>query len=507
MPALHSLDESEVHVKTIGIVFLAALLGTSLANAQTCFYRFAEVESLAPSNPASGAAFGSDVVADGDRMAIGAYGAPAAGGGASGAVYVFELQSGSWVESARIESPVTVDGDFGISVDLDGDRLIVGASSQPLGALAGVGAIFVFDRAGSAWNYTATLLPSNPQQYDSLGSNLSLSGDTIVAPAGDDSIHVFRRSAGSWSEDVVIQASDVHAFSPVDLDGPGLFAVGEGTPSKEITVFQELSPGVWVPLTSVNARVSHFSLDLHEGVLAYYSAQSVVKLHDVGTNMEIASYLFPIGDYTLEDIAYDGARLVATKDTQAFAYLNLGTPEQYLAELSPTEPGIGQRVVAELTPNGVVTAHGFASTGGLVNNGAVYSFVPVYPIETYGSGCAGAGGFTPTLSADGCVATPTPDFNLRIQNGPGGASALLMAGLTRAMVPIGVTGCSWYVSPIIPLGFVTLSGSGNGNGQFTLNITGYGVTGMGHLVFQAAVVDPTVTKGFTTTNGVDLHFH
>ena len=74
-------------------------------------------------------------------------------------------------------------------------------------------------------------------------------------------------------------------------------------------------------------------------------------------------------------------------------------------------------------------------------------------------------------------------------------------------LPIGLTGCSWLVAPIIPLGLVTLTGTGSGDGRFFMNTTYYQVAGPGHLMFQAAIVDPTVSRGFTTTNGLDLHFH
>lgn len=100
-----------------------------------------------------------------------------------------------------------------------------------------------------------------------------------------------------------------------------------------------------------------------------------------------------------------------------------------------------------------------------------------------------AGGFTPVLIADGCVATPSGDFDLRIKQGPGGSTALLLA------------------SPLLPVGVVPLNGVGDGNGQFTLNTTYFNVIGPGHLMLQAAVIDPAVPRGLTMTNAVDLHFH
>ena len=70
--------------------------------------------------------------------------------------------------------------DFGGSLALEGNRLVVGARRAACAA-GSCGAAYVFDRpAGGAFTLSATLTSSAPAANDSFGSNVALSGDRVM---------------------------------------------------------------------------------------------------------------------------------------------------------------------------------------------------------------------------------------------------------------------------------------------------------------------------------------
>jgi hypothetical protein len=90
--------------------------------------------------------FGGSVAVDGDRAAVGAdYDAHGADLFA-GSAYIFEQTGAAWVQRAKVTAnPVDRGGQFGVTLDLHGDTLVVGAERTP--------AHYVFARAGATqWN-------------------------------------------------------------------------------------------------------------------------------------------------------------------------------------------------------------------------------------------------------------------------------------------------------------------------------------------------------------------
>jgi hypothetical protein len=133
-----------------------------------------------------------------------------------GAVYVFERdETGHWAQSARItDVSVGYNGHFGISLALDGDLLVVGATQENFNVHGRVG-IFERDRGGpDHWGRVTTLYgyslsdPSN--SVDDLiypgafGSSVAIEGDLLLVGASSTSVsfgrsdgaaYLFRRSA------------------------------------------------------------------------------------------------------------------------------------------------------------------------------------------------------------------------------------------------------------------------------------------------------------------------
>jgi len=94
----------------------------------------------------------------------------------AGAVYVFEFD-GTWVQGQKLQAPTGVAGDlFGESVDLEGDRILVGGGGRDdHGANSGAG--YVWELQGSTWVQTAMLTASDGIASALFGLSCALSGD------------------------------------------------------------------------------------------------------------------------------------------------------------------------------------------------------------------------------------------------------------------------------------------------------------------------------------------
>lgn len=152
------------------------------------------------------AMFGWSVATNGDVIAVGAWNHDV--GDQSGAVFVFERQGGTWVETNRLDPPSGDNQDrFGFSLAMEGNLLAVGAPLIDQLSDASTPA-YVFERdADGAW--TGTRLEASDDALGGLfGHSVALSGNTVVVGAPHDSqvaltagaAYVFEYDGSSWSE-------------------------------------------------------------------------------------------------------------------------------------------------------------------------------------------------------------------------------------------------------------------------------------------------------------------
>ena len=105
---------------------------------------------------------------------------------------------------------------FGIAVAISGDTVVVGANSDDVG-WSNAGSAYVFVREGSTWIQQAKLTASVPRALDQFGTSVAISGDTVIigAPSDDDdmplnggSVYVFTRTGTTWSQQAQLLPSD-----------------------------------------------------------------------------------------------------------------------------------------------------------------------------------------------------------------------------------------------------------------------------------------------------------
>lgn len=216
-------------------------------------------QTLTPSDGASGDHFGGvpffgnhhGVALDGDTIVVGAE-HHASAGAQSGAAYVFVRSGTTWTEQAKlVAADGGIDDRFGARVALDGDLAVV---SSDVGA-SGKGAAYVFVRSGTNWSLEKKLVPTDAGG-DAFGSDIDVSGGTVVVGALYDSVdignegaaYVFARGDGSWPlqqkvRPVALRDGGLYG-NAVSLDGDVL-AIGSSFSS----VFGTSRPGAVYVLT------------------------------------------------------------------------------------------------------------------------------------------------------------------------------------------------------------------------------------------------------------------
>jgi hypothetical protein len=167
--------------------------------------------------------------------------------GSSGAAYVFVRSGGTWSQQAYVKASNTRTGaNFGrrVAMSSDGNTMAISSPLETSAATgvngnqadtsaANAGAVYVFTRSGVTWSQQAYVKASNTQGGDQFGNAVALSrdGDTLAVGAtgeasnatgisgneADNSmadagaVYVFARSAGTWSQQAYVKASNTRA--------------------------------------------------------------------------------------------------------------------------------------------------------------------------------------------------------------------------------------------------------------------------------------------------------
>ena len=180
-----------------------------------------ETAKFIASDAAANDEFGIFVALDGDTAVIGAYHDDHTDDGNTignaGSAYVFTKVSGVWSQKAKfIASDAAANDEFGISVAVNGDTVVVGARQDDTSN----GAAYVFTEVSGVWKHVAKLTADDGAANDEFGISVAVDGGTIVVGAHQDddngdlsgSAYVFTRdSAGGWRQRDKLTASDGEA--------------------------------------------------------------------------------------------------------------------------------------------------------------------------------------------------------------------------------------------------------------------------------------------------------
>ncbi len=176
-----------------------------------------EVAKLIASDGAAGDDFGKSVAVDGDTVLIGA---PYDDNGLqSGSAYIFTRRGGVWTERAKLTaSDATANDFFGYAVALDGDTALIGAAYEGDNGI-GSGSAYVFTRSGGVWTEQAKLTSSDAAKGDNIGLSVVIDGDTalIGTPVTDDSsgsVYIFSLNAAKVVPIDIKPGTETNSINP-----------------------------------------------------------------------------------------------------------------------------------------------------------------------------------------------------------------------------------------------------------------------------------------------------
>ena len=239
------------HFEAVGQNRVRLLVDERAARYPIIIDPIAQQAYLKASNTGAVDLFGNSVAVAGDTVVVGAARETSNATGVngdqsdnslakSGAAYVFVRNGTNWSQQAYLKASNTGAGDeFGISVAVSGDTVVVGARHEASNAtgvngdqsdnsVVSAGAAYVFVRNGTSWSQQAYLKASNPVLGDTFGHSVAVSGDTVVVGASSENIngtgvngnqigdlaensgaaYVFVRNGTGWNQQAYLKSSN-----------------------------------------------------------------------------------------------------------------------------------------------------------------------------------------------------------------------------------------------------------------------------------------------------------
>ncbi|MGE4158732.1 MAG: hypothetical protein AB7F75_06515 [Planctomycetota bacterium] len=245
--------------------------------------QFTQEVKLVPSDGPHGSGFGEDSTIHGEWIAAGAN----FDANSTGAVYIFHLTNGNWVQTQKIVANDGMSGDlFGSSVEIHGNVMVIGALGDgDLGYHSGSAYIYIL--VNGVWTFSQKLLQPNGGQDDLFGNCVDVEGAIIaVNSRGDDdaalnagAVLIYELVGGQYVFSAKIIPGDVGSGDAFGYNlslGEGrlisgsFYHDGNGSNSGAAYIYSKLN-GVWTlqqKLTPNDPSVQKFfgrSVAIHEG--------------------------------------------------------------------------------------------------------------------------------------------------------------------------------------------------------------------------------------------------
>ena len=457
-----------------------------------------EVKRLNASDGEEEDRFGHAVAVDGDTIVVGAYYDDVGTGGDQGSAYVFSRNqdgANNWGEVKHLIALGSTSGpdmNFGRSVAVDGDTIVVGANQDDVGANLEQGAAYVFSRNQGGvnnWGQLKRLTASDGAQTDTFGRAVAVDGDTIAVGAPLDNVGANANQGSAY------------IFSAAAVCPPTITA---GLPVTR----QAGSP-------AVNSTIATVS-DLFDGTLS-------VSATTVPSGISVTNIVNTGGTVTADVAAACAAAIGA--NTVVLTVTNTTTGLSSAANLTVNVEGN----TAPLVTYGNVSVNGGASTTNspitATDNGSITGYTVqsqgMYTgaISVDGSGVVSIGNAAPvgmhtiTIRAtDNCGATTDAMFTLTVNNNAPTITA--GATLTRQQASAGTVSIIAIVNdgetPVgnlivtattVPAG-ITVTGITNANGTISATVAADCTATIGNNTVVLNVTDgnsETATANLTVT--------
>jgi FG-GAP repeat len=237
------------------IALVGAPLGSSDSGGVYTLLHWKGLQELTPS-----ALFGESVAISGSTAVVGVGGTYGGVGDGIGAAFVFLDIAGTWAPAAElVGSDETPGDDFGASVAISGDTIVVAAPEGDGNA----GAVYIFTGSGSTWTQSAELTASDGYATEAFGSSIAISGTTVVAGApghlgSSGAAYVFTLSGSTWTQMAELLPSDAATYGlfgvAVAVSGTTI-AVAGSSARRDTYVFDETG-STWSQVAELSSSAS-----------------------------------------------------------------------------------------------------------------------------------------------------------------------------------------------------------------------------------------------------------
>jgi hypothetical protein len=248
----------------------------------------------------------------------------------AGAVYVFELIDGEWLQTAKLTASDGQTQDlFGRVAKLDGDSIIIGARANN----GNQGASYIFEKIDGVWQQTAKLTASDGAINDLFGHSVDIQDDLAVVSARYDddkginsgSVYLYQKIDGIWTQVYKLVPSDGRGGDifgeRIELEGNTLIV---GAYLDDEQVFNSGSVYIYHLDRSGNSLAEARQLQVFEALLPPDGA---------GNTRQTARNLGTLDDPTPQTF-FDGVGAADLRDFYRFEILNESSFELDLEGLS-----------------------------------------------------------------------------------------------------------------------------------------------------------------------------
>jgi hypothetical protein len=175
--------------------------------------------------------FGIDVAIDSPLAVVGAY-LDDDNGSEAGAAYVFRFNGSAWVEETKLLAPDGQPGDeFGRHVSIKGSRIVVGAElNDELGSESG--AAYVYQFTGGQWVLKNKLGSTSPEDFSEFGHSVGIDGDDVIVGAWRENGVAIDDAGAAYVYDTSLLGclGDLNSDGVVDTADLGLVLSAFGSP-------------------------------------------------------------------------------------------------------------------------------------------------------------------------------------------------------------------------------------------------------------------------------------
>lgn len=198
-----------------------------------------EIQKVVASDRAQGAFFGWSIGLEGNNMIIGSN----QDNNSIGSAYVFERETnGEWIEKQKLTASNGINGDrFAQDLDIDGNRIVFGADRHDIASPGDDGAAYIFEKESGNWIQTAFIYDVFHNTSEYFGYTVALNGDYAFVGSyrdnEDENEENYIQSAGSalifnadepnalgvveasYEKSVLVYPNPVQDLLNIDMDG------------------------------------------------------------------------------------------------------------------------------------------------------------------------------------------------------------------------------------------------------------------------------------------------